>query len=59
MEDGVNGLHRVQKLECNRVSAWLCDDCERSKVSLYEFPQEPSGAEILCFDEDLVTNFEV
>ena len=59
MENRVNGLHRVQKLECDGVSAWLCDDCERPKVSLCEFPQGPSSAEVLSFDESLVTNFEV
>ena len=41
------------------MSAWLCNDCERPKVSLCEFPQGPSGAEILCFDKGLVTDFEV
>ena len=55
----MNGLHRVWKSECDGVSAWLCDDGERPKVSLCKFPQGPSGAEILCFDEGLVTDFEV
>ena len=55
----MNGLHRVQKLECNGVSAWLCSDCKRPKVSLCEFPQGPSGAEVLSFDESLVIDFEV
>ena len=55
----MNRLHRVQKSECDGVSAWLCDDCERPKVSLCEFPQGPSGVEVLGFDESLVTNFEV
>ena len=41
------------------MSAWLCDDCERPKVSLCKFLQGPSGAEVLGFDESLVTNFEV
>ena len=41
------------------MSAWLCDDCERPKVSLCEFPRGPSGAEVLGFDESLVTDFEV
>ena len=59
MENGVNRLHRVQKSECDRVSAWLCNDCERPKVSLCEFPQGPSGAEVLSFDESLVTDFEL
>ena len=59
MENRVNGLHRVQKSECDGVSAWLCDDGERFKVSLCEFPQEPSGVEVLSFDESLVTDFEV
>ena len=59
MENGVNGLHRVQKSECDRVSAWLCNDGERPKVSLCEFPRGPSGAEVLSFDESLVTDFEV
>ena len=59
MEDGVNRLHRVQKLECDGVSAWLCDDGERPKVSLCEFPRGPSGMEVLGFDESLVINFEV
>ena len=55
----MNGLQRVRKSECDGVSAWLCDDCERLKVSLCEFPRGPSGAEILCFDKGLVTDFEV
>ena len=55
----MNGLHGVRKLECDGVSAWLCDDGERPKVSLCEFPQGPSGAEVLSFDESLVINFEV
>ena len=55
----MNGLHRVRKSECDGVSAWLCDDGERPKVSLYEFPQGPSGVEVLSFDESLVTDFEV
>ena len=59
MENRVNRLHRVQKLECDGVSAWLCDDGERPKVCLYEFPREPSGAEVLSFDESLVTDLEV
>ena len=59
MEDRVNGLHGVQKSECDGVSALLCNDCERPKVSLCEFPQGPSGAEVLDFDESLVTDFEV
>ena len=59
MENGVNGLHRVWKSECDGVSAWLCDDCERPKVSLCEFPRGPSGAEVLSFHESLVTDFEV
>ena len=59
MENGVNGLHRVWKSECDGVSAWLCDDGERPKVSLCEFPQGPSGVEVLSFDESLVTDFEV
>ena len=59
MEDGVNRLHRVQKPECDGVSAWLCDDCKRLKVSLCEFPWGPSGAEVLSFDKSLVTDFEV
>ena len=59
MEDGVNRLHRVWESECDGVSAWLCDDCERPKVSLCEFPQGPSDAEVLSFDESLVTDFEV
>ena len=59
MENRVNGLHRVWKSEYDGVSAWLCDDCERPKVSLCEFPQGPSGVEILSFDESLVINFEV
>ena len=59
MENGVNGLHRVQKLEYDGVSAWLCDDCERPKVSLCKFPRGSSGAEVLSFDESLVTNFKV
>ena len=25
VEDGVNRLHRVQKSECDGVSAWLCE----------------------------------
>ena len=41
------------------MSAWLCDDGERPKVSLYKFPQRPSGAEVLSFNKSLVTNFEV
>ena len=55
----MNGLHRVWKSECDRVSAWLCDDGERPKVSLCKFPRGPSGVEVLSFDESLVTNFEV
>ena len=55
----MNGLHRVWKLECDGVSAWLCDDYESPKVSLCEFPRGPSGMEVLGFDESLVTNFEV
>ena len=55
----MNGLHGVQKLECDGVSAQLCNDCERPKVSLCEFPQGPSGVEVLGFDESLVTDFEV
>ena len=55
----MNGLHGVRKLECDGVSAWLCDDGERPKVSLCEFPRGPSGAEVLSFDKSLVTNFEV
>ena len=55
----MNGLHRVRKSECDGVSVWLCDDCERSKVSLCEFPRGPSGMEVLSFDESLVTDFEV
>ena len=58
-EDGVNGLYGVQKLECNGVSAWLHDDCKRPKVSLCKFPQGPSGAEVLGFDESLVTDFAI
>ena len=41
------------------MSAWLCDDGERPKVSLCEFPQGPSGVEVLGFDESLITDFEV
>ena len=41
------------------MSAWLCDDCEKPKVSLCKFPRGPSGAEVLSFDESLVTDFEV
>ena len=41
------------------MSAWLCNDGERPKVSLCEFPQGPSGAEVLDFDKSLVTDFEV
>ena len=59
MENRVNGLHRVRKSECDGVSAWLCDDCERLKVSLCEFPRGPSGAEVLGFDKSLVTDFEI
>ena len=59
MEDRVNGLYRVQKSECDRVSAQLCNDGERPKVSLCEFPRGPSGVEILGFDESLVIDFEV
>ena len=55
----MNGLHRVQKLEYDGVSAWLCNDCERPKVSLCKFPQGPSGAEVLGFDKSLVTDFEI
>ena len=55
----MNRLHRVQKSECDGMSAWLCNDGEKPKVSLCEFPQGPSGAEILSFDESLVTDFEV
>ena len=55
----MNGLHRVRKSECDRVSAWLCNDCERPKVSLCEFPRGPSGVDVLGFDESLVTDFEV
>ena len=59
MKDGVNRLHGVWKLECDGVSAWLCNDGERPKVSLYKFPQRPSGAEVLSFNKSLVTNFEI
>ena len=55
----MNGLHRVQKSECDGVSAWWCDDGERPKVSLYKFPRGPSGVEVLSFDKSLVTDFEV
>ena len=55
----MNGLHGVWKSECDGISTWLCNDGERPKVSLYEFPQGPSGAEVLSFDECLVTDFEV
>ena len=55
----MNRLHRVWKSEYDGVSAWLCDDCERPKVSLYEFPQGPSGVEVPSFDKSLVTDFEV
>ena len=55
----MNGLYRVWKSECDGVSAWLCNDCERPKVSLCEFPQGPSGVEVLSFDKSLVTDFEV
>ena len=41
------------------MSAWLCNDCERPKVALCEFPRGPSGAEVPGFDNSLVTNFEV
>ena len=41
------------------MSAWLCNDCERLKVSLCKCPRGPSGVEVLGFDESLVTNFEV
>ena len=41
------------------MGARLCNDCEKSKVSLCEFPQGPSGVEVLSFDESLVTDFEV
>ena len=59
VEDGVDGLHEVQKLECDGMSAWLCNGCERLKVCLCEFPQGPSGTEVLDFDESLVTDFEI
>ena len=36
-----------------------CADGERPKVSLYEFPQGPSGIEVLSFDKSLVTDCEV
>ena len=55
----MNGLYRVWKSECDGVSAWLCDDCERPKVSLCEFPRGSSGVEALSFDESLVTDVEV
>ena len=55
----MNRLHGVWKLECDGMSAWLCNDGERPKVSLYEFPRGPSGVEVLSFDKSLVTNFEV
>ena len=41
------------------MSAWLCNDGERPKVSLCEFPRGPSGVEVFSFDESLVTNFEI
>ena len=41
------------------MSAWLCNDCERPKVSLCEFPRRSSDAEVLGFDKSLVTDFEV
>ena len=59
MKDEVNRLYGVWKSECDRVSAWLCDDIERPKVSLCEFPQGSSGAEVLGFDKSLVTDLEV
>ena len=55
----MNGLHRVQKLKCDGVSVWLCDDGERPVVSPCKFPQGPSGAEVLSFDKSLVTDFQV
>ena len=55
----MNGLHRVWKSECDGVSVWLCDNGERPKVSLCEFPQEPSDKEVLGFDESLVMDFDV
>ena len=55
----MNGLHRVRKLEYDGVSASLCDDYERPKVSLCKFPQGPSGVEVRSFDKSLVINFEV
>ena len=55
----MNRLHRVRKSECDRVSAWLCNDGERPKVSLCKFPRGPSSAEVLGFDKSLVTDFEV
>ena len=59
MANGVNRLHKVWKLECDGVSAWLCGDGERPKVSLCKFPRGPRGVEVLSFDKSLVTNFEV
>ena len=55
----MNRLHGVWKLECDEVSAWLCNDYERPKVSLCKFPQGLSDVEVLGFDESLITDFEV
>ena len=59
MENGVNRFHGVQKLEGKGVGSCLSDNGIRPKVLLGEFLRGPSGPEVLSFDEDLITDFEV
>lgn len=56
MKNGVNGTHRVRKTESKGKGTRLSNNRERTMVFFGELRGRTSGAEVLGFNEDLLSN---
>ena len=59
VEDGVNGVHSIRKVECKEMGTCLGNDRKRSKVLLREFLGWTGRVEILYLYKYFISDLEV
>jgi len=59
MEDQVNCIEMIRKVDGNKVGARSCNDVKWTKILLREFFGGSSSVNVFCPHKYLLTNFEV
>jgi hypothetical protein len=59
MEDRMYGTHGIRKSDGEGMHAQTSYDFKRTQVLFREFLGRTGGMEVLCFDEDLISDLQI